>query len=242
MNETVNRDLFITETIISYLQSLYPNEYSDEEIISRYKEFVKLKSLKKAAKDSKDVIFTQEDKNKLKELNQYFYGNSDGSRTGSGSSIVDNYIKAIENIKALINSNDNAIKDVVTNIYKIIELGDTTNKESFNKFMNEIVIAGLQAENGKVAEIDNITIANKVIKETIDKELYNKTIEKAELKKKEEDEKRKADIEKIKQEEKQKEEKTKQKNELKAQEQKQEKEKKDAEKKEKDKKEESKKK
>ena len=115
MNENVNRDLFITETIINYLQSLYPNEYSDEEIISRYKEYIKLKSLKKAAKDNEEVKFRTRDKAKLEELNIYFYGNSDGSSTGSGNSIVNNYIKAIENIKALINSNDNAIKDVLAN-------------------------------------------------------------------------------------------------------------------------------
>ena len=137
MNENVNRDLFITETIINYLQRLYPNEYSDTTIIKKYKKYVELLSIKKAAEDSDDVKFTSKNQTKLEELNRYFYGNSDGSRRAAGDGIATRYLRTIENIKALIDSNDNAIKDIVSNIYQIIDIGDTTNTEAFNKYIND---------------------------------------------------------------------------------------------------------
>ena len=39
---TNSRELFIIEIVINYLQSVYPNIYSDKEIIRRYIEYNKL--------------------------------------------------------------------------------------------------------------------------------------------------------------------------------------------------------
>ena len=125
MNENANRDLFITETIINYLQRLYPNEYSDVIIIKKYKKYIQLATKKKAAEDNENVKFTTKDAAKLEELNIYFYGNSDGSSTSTSDGIAAKYMRTIENIKSLIYSNDNAIKDVVSNIYGVLVIDDS---------------------------------------------------------------------------------------------------------------------
>jgi len=164
MNENVNRDLFITETIINYLQRLYPNEYSDETIIKNYKKYIKLLSIKKAAEENDDVKFSIKDEARLEKLNTYFYGNSDGSRTSAGDGIAARYLRAIQNIKSLIDSNDNAVKDVVSNIYELVDIGDESSKEAFSKYINEIIIPGLQSENTSSKDITNIPIVKKVIK------------------------------------------------------------------------------
>ena len=96
MNENVNRDLFITETIINHLQRLYPQEYSDAAIIKKYKKYVELMSIKQASEDNEDVIFSTQNQQKLAKLNTYFYGNSDGSRTSAGDGIAAKYIRTIE--------------------------------------------------------------------------------------------------------------------------------------------------
>ena len=172
MNENVNRDLFITETIINYLQRLYPNEYSDETIIKNYKKYIKLLSIKKAAEENDDVKFSTKDEARLEKLNTYFYGNSDGSRTSAGNGIAAKYLQTIQNIKSMIDSNDNAVKDIVSNIYELVDIGDTGSKEAFSKYINEIIIPGLQKENTSSPEIVDYPIINKVIKETIDWDEY----------------------------------------------------------------------
>ena len=43
-----NRELYISEFIINYLQTHYPNEYSDDTIISNYRKYFKLNTLYKA--------------------------------------------------------------------------------------------------------------------------------------------------------------------------------------------------
>ena len=241
MNENVNRDLFITETIINHLQRLYPNEYSDETIIKNYKKYVKLMSLKKASEDNEDVIFSSRNTEKLEALNRYFYGNSDGSRTSAGDGIAGRYLRTIENIKSMINSNDNAIKDIVTNIYQIVDVGENTSNEAFTKYINEIIIPGLQVENTISSDITNFQVVNKTIKENIDKELYDKTINTVIEEKKKKEEKQKVDIEKYKKEQKEKDDKTKKDNDEKAKKYEEKKAKKEQEKKEKDKKDEAKK-
>ena len=200
MNENVNRDLFITETIINHLQRLYPQEYSDAAIIKKYKKYVELSSLKQAAEDDENVNFSTENEAKLAKLNTYFYGNSDGNRTSAGDGIAARYVKTIQNIKAIIDSNDNAVKDIVTNIYQLIDIGDLDNKDSFNKYINEIVIPGLQSENSSVKQITDFTIANKVINDNIDKTIYDEKIAKKTQEKKEKEDKQKADIERYKEE------------------------------------------
>ncbi len=117
MDGTINRDLFITETIINYLQTLHPNYYSDNAIINNYKEYIKLLANKKAADDDSTVKFSTRNQTRLNNLHIYFYGNSDGSSTGSGNSLPNKYLNTIESIKSLINSNDSAINDTVSNIY-----------------------------------------------------------------------------------------------------------------------------
>ena len=241
MNENVNRDLFITETIINHLQRLYPNEYSDETIIKNYKKYVKLMSLKKASEDNEDVIFSSRNTEKLEALNRYFYGNSDGSRTSAGDGIAGRYLRTIENIKSIINSNDNAIKDIVTNIYQIVDVGENASKEAFTKYINEIIIPGLQAENTNSSDISNFQVVNKSIKENIDKELYDKTINTVIEDKKKKEEQQKVDIEKYKKEQKDKDDITKRDNDVKAKKYEEKKAKKEQEKKEKEKKDEAKK-
>ena len=198
MNENANRDLFITEAIINYLQRLYPNEYSDAVIIKKYKKYIELSTRKKAAEENDNVKFTTKDAAKLEELNIYFYGNSDGSRTSTGDGIAAKYVRTIENIKAMINSNDNSIKDVVTNIYQILDFDDSTTKEATDKYINEIIIPGLLSESSSAAKITDFTLTNKVINEGIDESLFSKIISDANIEKTRKDEQQKADIEKYK--------------------------------------------
>ena len=241
MNENVNRDLFITETIINHLQRLYPQEYSDAVIIKRYKKYVELMSLKKAAEDNEDVKFSTENQRKLAKLNTYFYGNSDGNRTSPGDGIASRYLRTIETIKSMINSNDNAIKDVVTNIYQLVDIGDSTSKESFSKYINEIIIPGLQSENTSSKDITNFSITNKIIKDNIDEEVYQDKVTAAKEEKKKKEDRQKEDIERYKKEQKDKDDKIKEENKENAKKSEEKKAKKEQEKKEKDKKDEAKK-
>ena len=54
---TNSRELFIIEIVINYLQSVYPNIYSDKEIIRRYIEYNKLNNKKNLSEINKDVKF-----------------------------------------------------------------------------------------------------------------------------------------------------------------------------------------
>ena len=91
--DATNRDIFISEFIIHYLQSRYPNRYSDQTIVNRYKEYQKLRILEEVSKtrENKDERMSDFDLNRLKELHEYFYGTSDGSNPSSGNNIARDY-------------------------------------------------------------------------------------------------------------------------------------------------------
>ena len=91
----LNRDLFLSELIINYLQNTYPNIYSDNVIIDKYHEYTKLIMLK----TDNPSNYTLDDELKLQELNRYFYGNSDGSNTGSGINLGPIYISTVNTVK-----------------------------------------------------------------------------------------------------------------------------------------------
>ena len=74
-----SRELFIIEIIINYLQSVYPNIYSDKEIIRNYIEYDNLNNKKHLSKINKIVKFTAEESDRLEELNILFFGNEDGT-------------------------------------------------------------------------------------------------------------------------------------------------------------------
>ena len=137
----LNRDLFLSELIINYLQNTYPNIYSDNVIIDKYDEYTKLIKLK----TDNPANYTLDDKLKLQELNRYFYGNSDGSNTGSGINLGPIYISTVNTVKDLIKENDNAVRDIVSNIFKLLQI-DTKADESFNKYLNELIIPGILTE------------------------------------------------------------------------------------------------
>jgi hypothetical protein len=139
-----SRDLFLSEFIINYLQSTYPNIYSDVEIIRKYIEYKKLKDL-----EYRDEL-PSEEKEKLEELNIYFYGNSDGSSSGdTGYNLINLYRTTIDIIENLINKNDNAVRDVVTGLVDLVQVDmkyDTDNS-AFKKYLNELIIPSLFKEN-----------------------------------------------------------------------------------------------
>jgi len=222
MDGTINRDLFITENIINYLQTTFPNYYGDNAIIKKYKKYIELLSIKKASEDDSNVKFSIKNQEKLNNLHIYFYGNSDGSNAGSGNSLANKYLNTIESIKSLIDSNNTAINDTVSNIYDIVESSDTTTKEAFTKYINQIIIPGLQAENSASSPIAEYTIKKEEIKEDYDVNLYNQTIETAKNEATAEKQKKQQEIEKYKAEEKQRNDKTKEDNIVKRQKEKEE--------------------
>ena len=91
-----DRDLFLSEYIINYLQSIYPEIYGDDAVINNYVKYKYLIDKKRTEKLSDD------EKQELEQLYIYFYGNSDGSSSASGASIAANYIKTINIIKDIL--------------------------------------------------------------------------------------------------------------------------------------------
>ena len=92
----LNRDSFISEEIINYLQSSYQNIYSDNNIIQNYIRYKELLLKKETAKNyintsNFSIIFTLDDEEELETLNRYFYGNSDGSSSGNGDNLAYTY-------------------------------------------------------------------------------------------------------------------------------------------------------
>jgi len=130
----LNRDLFITEFIINYLQSAYPDTYSDREII---KKFIRYKELKEKEDDKKLTTGNEEE---LQHLNEYFYGNTDGtSSNNAGYNLVNTYKSTIRIIEDLISKEDNAVKDVVSELTKIIDV-DIKDDIAFKRYLNELII------------------------------------------------------------------------------------------------------
>jgi hypothetical protein len=170
----LKRDLFISEEIISYLQSTYQNIYSDTNIIKnyvRYKELLLKKETAKTHINSPEfsIIFTEEDEIELETLNRYFYGNSDGSNSGDGNNLAYTYLSTIDTIKELINKSDNSIKDVVMNLTALLD-NPSMSDEAYKRYLNELIIPGILGTSEITAEkIDNkITTGNTVSNEYSD--------------------------------------------------------------------------
>jgi hypothetical protein len=179
----INRDLFISEGLISYLQSTYQNIYNDKEIIKnfiRYKELLLKKETAKNYKsndnDKLKIIFTEEDEEELETLNRYFYGNSDGSSSGSGDNLASVYVSTIETIKKMISDSDNSITDVVVNLTSLLDKDDVSD-DAYNRYINELILPGILGTSGIIStKVDkNISDIN-VIKNELSKDEQKKYI------------------------------------------------------------------
>lgn len=159
----LKRDLFISEEIISYLQSTYQNIYSDTNIIKNYVRYKELLLKKETAKTNINspefsIIFTANDEEELETLNRYFYGNSDGSNSGDGNSLAYTYLSTIDTIKELINKSDNSIKDVVTNLTALLD-NPSMSDEAYKKYLNELIIPGILGTSEITSEKTSNTIS-----------------------------------------------------------------------------------
>jgi len=147
--DATNRDIFISEFIIHYLQSRYPNKYSDQTIVNNYKEYRKLRILKEVSDkyEDKDGLnkMSDFDLNRLKDLHEYFYGTSDGSNPSSGNNIARDYQILLNSVKHIIEENDNAIKDIVSNITSLLETSsaDNPNPNIANMYLDNVIISPL---------------------------------------------------------------------------------------------------
>ena len=158
----LNRDSFISEEIINYLQSSYQNIYSDNNIIQnyiRYKELLLKQEIAKNYKNTSNlsIIFTSDDEEELETLNRYFYGNSDGSSSGDGNNLAYTYLSTINTIKDLIDKSDNSIKDVVVNLTALLDnpnMSDT----AYKKYLNELIIPGILGTSEITPDKTDITI------------------------------------------------------------------------------------
>ena len=165
----LNRDSFISEEIINYLQSSYQNIYSDNNIIEnyiRYKELLLKQETAKHHINSPEfsIIFTLDEEEELETLNRYFYGNSDGSSSGDGNNLAYTYLSTINTIKDLISQSDNSIKDVVVNLTALLDnpnMSDT----AYKKYLNELIIPGILGTGEIFSDksSQNITINKKVV-------------------------------------------------------------------------------
>jgi hypothetical protein len=138
-----SRELFIIENVINYLQTTYPDVYSDKEIIRNYIEYNKLYNKKKLSKREKTVIFTQEEKERLEELNTIFFGNEEGT-FNTYVDLPGNYLMTIRTIKQLINSTNKSIDDIIKEVYSLFENEEITKDEKFlQDYLNTIIIPSL---------------------------------------------------------------------------------------------------
>ena len=162
-----NRNLFISEQIINYLQSSYQNIYSDNEIIKKYVKYKDLLLKKETSENLKSTIddstfFTPDDDEELETLNRYFYGNSDGSSSGDGNNLVSSYLSTIYNIKKMIDEHDGNVKDIVVNLTSL--LSEKMPDESFNKYLNELILPGIIGNTGIESTQGSATIERDIIK------------------------------------------------------------------------------
>jgi len=181
-----NRNLFISEQIINYLQSSYQNIYNDNEIIKKYVKYKELLLKKETSENLKSTIddstfFTTEDDEELETLNRYFYGNSDGSSSGDGNNLASSYLSTIYNIKKMIDEHDGNIKDIVVNLTSL--LSEKMPDESFNKYLNELIIPGIIGNIGIESTNGSATLQRDIIKNEYSKANLqaNKTAKDAEL-------------------------------------------------------------
>ena len=191
----INRDLFISEGLISYLQSTYQNIYSDKEIIKhfiRYKELLlkqeTAKNYKSNDNDKLKIIFTDEDEEELEALNIYFYGNSDGSSSGSGDNLASVYVSTIETIKEMIKNSDDSIKDVVVNLTSLLDKEDVGD-DAYKRYINELILPGILGTSGIISTTVDRNISDiNVIKDELSKDEQKKFINKKEQEQREKDE------------------------------------------------------
>ena len=158
----LNRDSFISEEIINYLQSSYNDIYSDSKIITNYIKYKELLLKKETAKNNINtsefsIIFTPEDEEELESLNRYFYGNSDGSSSGDGNNIAYTYLSTIQTIKNLIDKSDNNIKDVVFNLTSLLS-NSSMSDEAYKRYLNELIIPGILGTSEISSNKSDITI------------------------------------------------------------------------------------
>jgi len=151
-----NRDLYISEIITHYLQSHYPTQYGDNAIVDNYKEFLELSKAKSELKDK----FNRESLSRLEALNEYFYGNSDGSYSGTGNDLGRQYVTTINTIKSILKSNEDAAKDIASGISSIIETSSLKNGDQATtaRFVSEVLIPGLLNNNILTADTSGFKI------------------------------------------------------------------------------------
>ena len=168
-----NRNLFISEEIINYLQSTYQNIYSDNEIIKKYVKYKDLLLKKETSENFKSTIedstfFTPEDDEELETLNRYFYGNSDGSSSGDGNNLAASYLSTISNIKKMIDEHDGNIKDIVVNLTSLLSDNNIPD-ETFKRYLNELIIPGISGNNGITSVQSSATLQRDIIKDEYSK-------------------------------------------------------------------------
>ena len=191
---TNSRELFIIEIVINYLQSVYPNIYSDKEIIRRYIEYNKLNNKKNLSEINKDVKFTAEENERLGELNILFLGNEDGS-SSFYSDLPGNYLMTIRTIKQLINTNNKSIQEAISSVYSLFDNTDITdNSDALNYYLKEIIIPSLLTTLDS-SYIDE-TINTKMSREEHSFDKY-KEIENEEMRKNQQKEREKKEEERI---------------------------------------------
>ncbi len=158
-----NRDSYISEFIINYLQTHNPNYYSDTVIIDNYREYLKLNFL------SKNEKLKKKDLKRLKELNNYFYGSDDGTNASYGTSLANNYITTINSIKSMLLANDNAVKDIISSISQIIETSsnENGNAENAKKYLDEYIIPELLKESSTSYNISDFKLPSEQIEKPV---------------------------------------------------------------------------
>jgi len=205
--DATNRDIFISEFIIHYLQSRYPNKYSDQTIVNKYKEYRKLRILKEVSdqKEDKDGLMKMSDFDlqRLKDLNEYFYGTSDGSNPSSGNNIARDYQILLSSVKHIIEENDNAIKDIVSNITSLLESSSADSPDPniakiyLEKVVLEPLIIALESSFDEELKITQPVLKVNDISEKTKEKMFEKMVidENKEIKQKKDEAKEKKEVE-----------------------------------------------
>jgi ABC-type antimicrobial peptide transport system permease subunit len=98
---------------------------------------------KKLSKREKTVIFTQEEKERLEELNTIFFGNEEGT-FNTYVDLPGNYLMTIRTIKQLISSTNKSIDDIIKEVYSLFENEEITKDNKFlQDYLNTIIIPSL---------------------------------------------------------------------------------------------------
>ena len=146
----LSRDLFLSEFIINYLQTTYPDVYSDIAIIHKYIEYKQLKDLE-IENDLSD-----KDRQRLDELNVYFFGSSSGELNGdAGYNLITMYKNTVDIIEKLIDTNDTAVHDVVNELVSLIQV-NIKDDDAFKKYINELVLPSIFKENAPTVSEETV--------------------------------------------------------------------------------------